>query len=525
LIWPFVTQSHIYQEREFYSMHANRQLRRAGLLAATTALAALGSSSAALATTPIYGSGAAVQKSIQSTWITDSSSSVTYTSTNSGDGFAEFGNFTASLNPAEDTTADPQLDAYVAVDNPPTGSGSGTNLYDAAEAAYGTPVSIPPGEVTVPVAQTPLALLISLPNDLSIPANQSISLGNVLAAEAYAGTVPASTDYSKGTWGALLEDAKWTRITSGTPTGKEFLESGSSSAKTGGYSLIEDEVRTAGAGATLTLKQYFAYVDSTDWGSITIDENTSGTGEWPTGITIAGSNSSDSAEALETALTPGTLGYATLASATASADGGFTNGGAVGTESGAGTNQILYALLQDNGTGTSSVQYADPELGTGTEANVYTGTNINTSGTFAPGTQTGVGEWNIPTSSGSEVPTGAWATSTTNPSDYSHNWDPDVYVDAGATNTKKYYPLTVTLWDLGWSAYDSGNLISAYTHTGDLGPTATGNAAQTYLEYVTDSGSSTSTSGQYAAETASSYYAELPTGVQPYAYEAAQGIN
>lgn len=478
-------------------MHAKKLLQRARLLAgalvAAGSLAALAGAPAAFATTDIYASGAAIQKSVQSLWITDDSASVTYTSTNSASGFNEFGNFTGSLNTAEDTGAPSgQLDGYVAVDNAPTGPAStvGTNLYEAAQASGG------PSEVTIPVGQTPLALLISLPNDVSLPSNTQIKLPNLWAAAAYAGTVPAAGVYAANTWGALLELLGLTAITSGTPTSGEFLDTGSSSGKTGGYSAIEDEVRTNGAGATLALKQYFDDVDSTDWGSTTIDENTSGTSEWPSGATIAGSNSSDSNESQETALTPGTLGYATLASATTSADGGFTNGALTGAESGAGTNQILYALLQDNGTATSGEKYADPESGTGTEPNVYTGADINVNGSG------GVGNWIVPSTY-----TGDWATSTTNAADYTHSWDPNVYTNAGSSS--KWYPLVITLWILSWDPYQSGNLTST------LFPNLAVSDILSFLSYITApiTGTSTAaTSGQYAEQNDSSYYAALPTG-------------
>jgi uncharacterized membrane protein len=482
-------------------MRSNQPSRRfkpiAGALAIAAALASLAVASPASAT-DLYASGAAVQNSIQQLWIKDDSAkpSITYTSTNSADGFGEFGNFDGVLDLADDPTADAagDLDAYVAVDNAPTGpeSTTGTNLNFAGLAAYGNPPPAGDGEVTIPVGQTPLALLVSLPTGVLVASGATLSLPNQLAALAYAGKTDISTGnlYPKDTWGALLLSAGYTALAAGrTPSGQEFVEDGSESAKTGGFSLLQDEVRANGAGATLTLKQYYNDIDPTDW--TTVDENTSGSGEWPT--TPLGSNSGDSSEAQLTALNPGTLGYSTLASATTSADGGFTNGALPGKESGAGSNDVLYALLQDNGTNPSGAKYADPEAGTGTQANVYTGTKVNANGSG------GVGNWLVPSS-----PTGDWATSTTNPADYTHAWDLDVFDDSGKKATN--YPLIVTLWDLGWSNYDAGSL------TTKLFPTALVAELGSFANYVTSGGSSPSTSGQFLEENDSSYYAELPTG-------------
>jgi hypothetical protein len=482
-------------------MNGNSHVRRAAAfaccLAAVAALAALASASTALASNT-YGSGAAIQKSLQELWIKDSGLSATYTATNSEDGFNEFGYNTGALEPTLDSTAfanGKQLDGYVAVDNAPL----------AAELKHGETAAGAGTGVTVPVAQVPLGLLANLPADIEPNSTDSWALSNELAAEAYSGNVPEDSPYPANTWGALLlrawslaASSSLTVITSGSPTTGEFLDTGTLANKTGGYAPITVQVRTNGAGATLALKQYFDDVDPTNWGSTTIDENTEGSGEWPSGVTPDGYNASDTNEAEAVSKNAGEIGYGTLGAATLLATNpfGFKFKDIV-------VNNILtwsfWWELEDNFKSGGSAQYGNPALnGTSEEANVYTGTTVGVNG------GTGVGNWVVPhTGTSTFEPLGDWATGNSSPSEYTHAWDPNVYADAGASNKTTYYPLVVALFDLAWSEYGKGNLgTGSYTN-----PTTTGSETSKYFLYVTSE-----SEGQEAAATGSEYFAPLPTG-------------
>ncbi len=156
-------------------MFAVRPPRRAAMLAAgllaTGAFVGL-ASAPAFGYTPIYGSGAALQSLLQNQILIPEAPSlesfVHYNSTTSGGGFKEFGNTTGKLALTEDAVADalkpPELDAYVGVNSGPTL----TELEDAREAATGSKTSPEENEIAVPVAQTPLDLLLSLPAGITL---------------------------------------------------------------------------------------------------------------------------------------------------------------------------------------------------------------------------------------------------------------------------------------------------------------------------------------------------------------------
>src|SRR5580704_11808043 len=277
--------------KESLHMTAIRHPRPAMLFAVgllvTGAFAVLGSAPA-FSYTPVYGSGAALQTLLQNNILIPKSPSlgsfVTYDATTSGGGFKEFGNTTGKLAPAEDKVANGlspgELEAYVGVDSGPTQA----ELEDAREAATGSKTSPNENEIAVPIAQTPLDILLSLPAGVTLSSSQHIDLGDVLAGQLFAGTVPAAGVYSQNTWGAFLTDAGLTAITTGSPASGQFLDTGSAGPPaSGGYSGITVEVRKEGAGTTVNLKQFLPLVDPADWGSIPVDSKTLSTGEWPAG--------------------------------------------------------------------------------------------------------------------------------------------------------------------------------------------------------------------------------------------------
>jgi hypothetical protein len=478
-------------------MHLSKHLRRhaafAAGIAATGALVGVGSAPA-FADTQVYSSGAALQGQLQSILIPDSgiSPAPVFTTTTSGDGFAEFGNTSGKLDLTQDPTADklttPELDAYVATDSAP----NSTELGDATSASGSSSAN----EVTVPVAQTPLDVLLSLPASTSISLNssQQIDLTNQLVSELYAGESPAAGGYSENTWGAFLTDAGLSKITSGSPSVGQFLDNG------GGTTKISIEVRKNGAGTTLNLKKYLftldssAYLNSGPWASPILDDaNAYGTDEWPNGPGIfadaSPGNSTDAAEALAVWDTAATVGYATAGDA---ASQGFTDVPTTGGNS----QQVLYAEIQDNGVSATPV-YANPENNATSpvSANVFTGdVNINGADPSEPGS------WSEP---GGPAWTGSWSATQAS--------DPNVY---GKASDVGYYPIVAVAFDLSWHSFTATNLAAEANYTSD----AAGTTKQ-FLEFATGA-----TGQGDIQKSGSSYYSELPTNIQTDAADAAAKV-
>jgi hypothetical protein len=509
-------------------MHTFEHLRRCAALAAgilaTGALAAFGSAPA-LAQTHIYGGGAALQNQLQNDiLIPDSplSSDITFTASTSGNGFNEFGNSsgTLGLGKGYDKVADlaGQLDAYVAVDSGPTGplTTSGTNLYEANKAS-GT------DEITVPVAQTPLDILLSLPANLTLNSGTEVKLSNQLVSNLFAGTVPSQTGvnagYTENTWGAFLVDAG---------LNGDFTDSDSA-----GDTTIKIEVRKEGAGTTLNLKQYLFYVDSElgggPWESPIKEDETAcnGTDEWPTTATTepcTAGNSTDADEVLAVDANPGTVGYATAGDAASNPDLAghspkvFTSTPVESTDppsvdgTASAEHQILYAEVQDDGTEAAS-HFADPEVsGSPGKPNIYTESNIqvNSSGS-------GVGNWIVPFTGVSTFnPEGTWSGTRAS--------DPDVFDETG----DEYYPIVAVAYDLSWANFSATKLVEEANYTSEAGVTA-----QEFLKYATTLSEGQTAIGTYGVNIGEDdyYYAPLPTGgtglanIQKDAHKAAEAVG
>lgn len=501
-------------------MPAIRHPRRATLFAVgllVTGAFATFATAPAFSYTTIYGSGAALQTLLQNNILIPKAPSlgsfVKYDTTTSGGGFKEFGNTTGALAPAEDAVADalspPELDAYVGVDSGPTQ----TELENARSAVTGSKTSSAENEIAVPVAQTPLDLLLSLPSGITLNAAQNVDLTAPLAGELYAGTVPAAGSYAENTWGALLSDAGLTETSSASPGVGQFYDSGAS----GGSTSISVEVRKNGAGTTLNLKQYLNLVDQADWGSIPVDENAylvGSTTEWPTSATIlpaSTGNSTDQAEVAKVDDTPGTVGYATAGDASANPGVAFTAKPLTSTDGSSASHQILYALLQDNYSGASGARtppiYADPEANGAGTANVYTGSEIALDGSAAGG----VGSWVVPNTSGDFDVDGTWTGTRAS--------DPDVYDDSG--DSIAYYPLVAVAFDLSWSNFSAGALASDYN--GDNA--AAQETTRALLEFATSAQGQADILGE-------DYYAPLPSdlgnsglaNIDAVAHSAASGV-
>lgn len=490
--------------------------RRAAIAAACLGATAAVGVSPALAAQPgenIFGSGSSLQQIIQQqvwtgTWTAtpadhsglSNSPTATYSSTGSGAGLAEYGNTTGSLNLTEDPLADngatngygrPVLDAYIGTDDPPTSS----NLTDASTAATGSDPN-PVQEITVPVAQAPVAILLSTPTGITAGDNTVVKLSDALLEDIWNANVPASTHYAAKTWGALLEDAGLKRVAS-APTQQHFTDAGGS---TGGSQAITLQVRSNGSGTSYAFKGFLNLTgDPLYTSSFVVDDPT-----WP--VTTNPAGTTNGAVVATTTGAPGSVAYANLADA-ATATPGYTK--RVQTTATGGSHQILYALVQAN-EGGSPIQYADPEGSSSGTANVYTGNNINVNGANS----SLVGHWTVPLSGSTLTPTGSWGGTQAS--------DPDVY-DHSVTNGVKLlrYSIVAATYLVAWNKYEAphSNIITQFGGT-SADAKAAGQSAKSFVKYIV-----TSSQGQADLANSGKFYARLPSKIDGYASTAVSNIS
>jgi hypothetical protein len=460
----------------------------------------------------------------------------TYTIESSGVGLAEFGNAASSsctsttgvLSPACDPTANgqttPELDATIGTDDPP-------NSGDLAAAATAAGAGVK--EVTVPVAQAPVAMLFSLPSGITMGTGGQLKLKTSVLANLWgAGGVSASSKCpgSTGdTWCDLLEAAGLKRITSGTPSSAQFLDT---TGNNGG--LITLMERSKGSGTTFSFRGYLYEADQ--WlglGDYPYSLVTDGPADWPaTSETQSqtgplGANGSGGTLVENTTESPGSTGYANLADAALDTVASYTNKVSTTDCGGAcASHQILYALVQNNtGDGLAPV-YENPSAATAGTVNVYTGADIaiNPSTCTPPASTHLVGCWVVPS-----TPTGTWS-STNAAAPGTIPSDPDVY-DHGISGTtpSKAYPIVAATYDVGWSQYDKAgsNLVTAngglgfYHDTSCLGGncnTAAGNTAKSLLSYIVGAGQGNIASGKVD-------YGKLPSAILAKAKAAVGSIK
>jgi hypothetical protein len=518
---------------------SNRSIRRA-LASAGAAVATVGtvvalSASPALAASTgqaITGSGSSLQGSAQSALSTAFGSagssvnlggSVAYTSTSSGDGLAVFGDAGATinghvfnagqLNPgAGNATGDATvLNGFIGTDDAPAASLISNGETAADEANPGTIK-----QITLPVLQAPVAVIFSLPSGVNLSSGVNLKLTNQLLDQIWTDNVPASTDYSANTWGAILENAHLVK-------GTDFTDP--SNAGNVAFTLV---ARSSGSGTTFTFRGYLNEAEdllhSNNLSDYTYNdgdvsdsdaEATSTTGGWPVPVTETSATSGGSGLVGYVKANAGTIGYANLADALS---GGFRS-----TETAGGASQqIIYAEIQDNGV-SSSPAYADPSkepsnptaTGSGSAGNVYTGTFLNNSANI--GTGNGDGFWTVPTTNdGTWAGTPAWGEDPYNitvgnptgkqPGEVAAADDPDVAVDA--TNTRGSsgvgdYPLVAATYDEAFSDYVDGNVASDLTAESQS-PQDVANTVTAYFNFVY------SATGQ--GDIATGGYASLPSG-------------
>ena len=497
--------------------HKNRRFASLAVCAGTTAMLALfGSAGSAMAITcqsPGYASGSSLQATAQqSVWLTaggwgahtscSSLPSITYTKTSSGAGLEEFGNNTGTLTPTEDPTADSSvtgtqdvegnvLDWYVGSDDPPNQG----QLSEAETASGDKNGNLE--EITLPVAQAPVAVLLSLPVKCKLQSGSSVDLDNATIGQLWEGTnSPSGSDpggiqeqggYSADTWGAFLTQLGYTKITVGTPGAGQFLDE---SGATGCQQAITPQVRQTESGTSYAFKNYLTQVNRNEWAQF--DNDYQG---WPTTDVVeedplsppnSGNQLNDTGGHLagNTAANPGSVGYANTSDA--AGNGGFTadaTSSTFGTGTGGASpaHQILWAEIQNNGLSTAGATYADPLLPSSSIANCQTSKLI-------------------PSDKGY-------------PYSYTDSWagvsatDPNIATDAGNTD----YPLCALTYDLVWRHYGVANLFKGNAAEPDIANTV--RDLMTYIE------------GPGQVDIESHDYTGIPTGFEAHIALAIEAIT
>jgi ABC-type phosphate transport system substrate-binding protein len=484
-------------------MSRHQRYRRFAALVAsvgsTAAVAALSSATPALAVTcasPGYASGSSLQNTAQtSVWLTAGgweahtkcapAAKITYTKTSSGEGLNEFGNNTGTLEPKEDPTAfgsatgikdveGQVLDDYVGTDDAPT-----TEQLGEAWAAAGAKAL---AEITIPVAQAPVAVILSLPVGCKVEAGSEVDVNNATLGQIWEGTNPkngsdpggieAQGGYTAATWGAFLTQLGYTKITTGTPTAGQFLDTGGCSQ------TIKAQVRSSESGTSFAFKNYLKQVNRTPWATYANDFVS-----WPTTEVFqedgGTKNKSGGNLAANTATNPASIGYANTADA--AGNGAFTAKATETTFGGSAEHQILWAQIQNNGTSTSGASYEDPLLPATSIANCETSKLIHADQAF--------------------------------PYSYTDSWfgvvatDPNIASEAEPTD----YPICALTFDLVWHHYSNTKLYGKTTAAEEVA-----NTVHDVMEYIT---------GQGQIEIQSNDYTRFPTPMAAHVAVAVAAIK
>jgi len=387
--------------------HRHRRSRLAALVAGvgtTVAIASLGSAGSAMAVTCAsggYASGSSLQNiAQQSIWLTPTgwgahtacsvAPSITYSGTSSGAGLNEFGNdINAVLAPKEDETAAKSaspfkdkagevLDWYVASDDPPEQG----ELTEAEIASSGSSSKATLEEITLPVAQAPVAVILSLPTGCTVEEKSSLDIDGKDLVELWEGTnpaepsdndpggIPALGGYGAATWGSFLTQLGYTK-TAGTPGAEEFHDAGGA---TGCEQAITLQARSSYSGTTYAYKHYLSidndelfynasshlYSTQNAWTGLISDAPA-----WPASVTTSG-NGKGSQEVQDTAKNPGSVGYANTSDAVSAGNGGFSSEATASTFGSSASHQIVYAQLQNN-VGTVTIDEAEKNHPAGEE--------------------------------------------------------------------------------------------------------------------------------------------------------------
>jgi ABC-type phosphate transport system substrate-binding protein len=422
-----------------------------------------------------------------------------YDKTSSGNGLAEFGNITHVLEPANDNAPTEGanapvgvLDGFTGTDDPPSAGELGNAEHAAFEATL--------VELTIPVTQSSVAVILSLPAKCKITASPGrVSLQNQNLDKLWLNTVPAGgTDsknggaaYPANSWGALFALIGLTTF--------ENQEAGN----TGCEDPITLEARSTNSGTSYAFKSYLNQLDNVSWHGYETDAPV-----WPVEVqkSFNGHNNASGGNlAQHVAENPGSVGYANVSDAAnifsciTACEAGKVPFSAETKETTEGPSaeehQILWARVQNNGTSLTSPGYTGPSTGTGTTATANCATEkITPSEQGAPYSVTD--SW-----------AGVLASDPTAAGDLSGN----------------FYPICALTFDLAWKHYNAPNL-AAYYNDSTAGQESTDegitNSVKDYLTYVTSSAA-----GEGQAAIQSWYYQKLPSAILTKAQTAAAYVG
>jgi ABC-type phosphate transport system substrate-binding protein len=444
---------------------------------------------------------------------------IDYNSTSSGEGLNEFGNNSGELEPANDPVAEKEekgkgvkdtagrvLDWFVGTDDPPTAGQNGE-----AKVAAGAKNDL--AEITIPVAQAPIAVLLSLPAGCRVEEGSKLDIENRVLGQLWEGLnkpsgadpggIQAQGGYAANTWGAFLAEIGYTKVAKESELEEdEFYDGGTREeelprekggteekvkVKDGGCEEeIKPQVNASESGTSYAFKTYLEQTNSTVWNGYADD-----LANWPSGKVLledprtSGNgveiSKSNGRLAENTAANPGSIGYADVVDAAES--GGFTGKAAIsqkGTGKVAGAaaksikHQIAWAEIQDNGLAAEPNPngYADPIVG-------------GLGGAKAADCETGnlvPGDEGFPTSYND-----SWAGLTST--------DPNLKTDAGVAD----YSICALTYDLAWHHYQVGNLFGKTKEAEEVAA-----ATHNVLEYII-------TQGQ--ADIQGHYYQRFPTAM------------
>jgi hypothetical protein len=314
-----------------------------------------------------------------------------YNPTGSGPGLAEFGNTTGVLDETQDPVAQAagQLDAYTGSDDPPGGplGTAGTNLTNASAAASGA-ATTKIDEVTVPVAEAPVAVIFSLPSGITAGTGSLLQLTNQELQSIWSDKIPKSAHYAANTYGAILEEAHWTHVAA-NPKAEQFTDAGGS---TGGGSTVTLQARAKGSGTTYTFRGFLYLSHDPTYTIKTVnDSNTlANPNGWPASVANINETGNTNGPALvdTTTTTPGSVGYANLADAVESPDGSY--GAHVATPTAA---SLSAALVTGSPITSLPVNLTGLDIPSGTKLTIITGashTQVWTTTADAPAGSTSI---------------------------------------------------------------------------------------------------------------------------------------
>jgi hypothetical protein len=379
----------------------------AACVGSTSAVVALASAGPAMATvkcveSPVYGSGSSFQNTAQGVFKANWSAHTScekgvptsvYTATSSGEGLEVFGFGNAAglnkevLQPAKDVIAEEArtkgtcvaldiggkcLDLFVGSDDAPsteqlkygtTASGGKSNVLLEEKGHR--------GDVVIPVAQGPVAAILSLPAGCKILAGSKLNLTN----EAFNALFAGKGNGKPENWGKLLEKLGYSKVASeGELAANKFFENATPEAALTRFEVgaeeevtvhskseieknenpggkkeklkeqkkaivkgegckqsIKSQVRSSESGTSYATKAYFNQINPAVWKALVSDAAT-----WPEETEVTKENPETSGKGLNvpnkkggqlaenTASNPGSVGYADTADA-------FKGGGASGT--------------------------------------------------------------------------------------------------------------------------------------------------------------------------------------------------